>query len=221
MIECNNFIRLGKNEYKINTHFSVWIKFLIKSEKLSGEESDLKAFLLFLYEDIFIDKPKVLKMLISALLDNETLLSNQRLIETSVKSIMKPILDFAEHRQTDDKKDDNSEYRNPTEIFDFEKDWQYIDLAFLSYGIDLYNCNLHWWRFKWLLQAIMVDDFKDIVSYRALPYSSISKLSKSEQSYYKKKKEAYALKHENKLTADEYQEKMKNYILKRQKEISK
>lgn len=215
MIECNNFIRMGKSEYKINTHFSVWIEFLNISAELSAEKITLYDFLMFLRDKVFIDKPKTLTALIDAVKSGKAV--NQRLIDTALKSIMMPVFEFVQHKTGSNGKKDNPDKKS-VDIFDFEKDWQYIDLAFLSYGIDLYNCNLHWWRFKWLLQAAMLDDFRDIVGFRSLSYSSISKMSKGEQKYYKAKKEAYALSRAVEKTAAEHWADMRKHIEKRYKE---
>lgn len=40
-------------------------------------------------------------------------------------------------------------------VFDLRQDFEYVWSAFISeYGIDLAECNMHWWRFKALLSAL-------------------------------------------------------------------
>lgn len=44
---------------------------------------------------------------------------------------------------------------NGGRVFDLRQDFEYVWSAFISeYGIDLTECNIHWWRFKALLSAL-------------------------------------------------------------------
>lgn len=221
MIQGDESIRIGKKSYRINPNFDIWIKFLYQSEKLSAEEIELGDFLDFIYTDLFVEKPPMLKMLISAIQSEDLLIRNPKLAKAALKNIMTPIFRFAQHTDSTDKKEKSAEHKSRADVFDFEKDWKYIDLSFLSCGIDLYRYELHWWRFKWLLQAMILDSFKEIVRFRSIPSASLSKLSKSEREYYKSKKKAYALTHAVNKTADEHWADMRKYIANRYNEHEK
>lgn len=76
--------------------------------------------------------------------------------------------------------------------FDFDQDSEYIYSAFLeSYGIDLSQARIHWWKFKALFKALPENcQFCKIMYYRTV---DIDKVPKSQRKYYSEMKQRYAL----------------------------
>lgn len=71
-------------------------------------------------------------------------------------------------------------------IYDFESDEGLIAAAFQKeYGIDLYSCKMHWWRFLRLLEPIVSGvDFSEVVRCRAA--KNVPKEMKNHVSHVKK-----------------------------------
>lgn len=78
-------------------------------------------------------------------------------------------------------------------LFDFEKDFGYIYASFLSeYGIDLFDVDLHWHKFLYLLRALGDESvFKKIIGYRGADVSKIK--DKKLKAYIRRMKHLYAL----------------------------
>ena len=101
--------------------------------------------------------------------------------------------------------------------FSFAEDYGSIYAGFLEiYRIDLFREQLHWWAFRFLLDALPETTFfKRIVQIRTVKITS--KMSKSEREYYKKMKEIYALKQHGseRLSYQEYKDRMIHYVSQR------
>ncbi len=84
--------------------------------------------------------------------------------------------------------------RKSTLLFDFEKDFKYIYASFMSeYGIDLFESDLHWHKFLYLLSALGDESiFKRIIGYRGADLSRIK--DKRLKAYLRRMKHLYALK---------------------------
>lgn len=87
----------------------------------------------------------------------------------------------------------NTKQGERSQPYSFEYDWDYIYAAFLEqYGVDLYETELHWWKFKAMFAALNDKvKFSEIIGYRTVKIDS--KMSKSQKEFYKKMKKAYAL----------------------------
>ena len=87
----------------------------------------------------------------------------------------------------------NTNQRERSQPYSFEYDWDYIYAAFLEqYGVDLYETELHWWKFKAMFAALNDKvKFSEIIGYRTVKIDS--KMSKSQKEFYKKMKKVYAL----------------------------
>ena len=83
-------------------------------------------------------------------------------------------------------------------VFDFEVDANYIYSAFMSqYNIDLQDIGqLHWWKFKALLEGLKEDNkLSKIIEYRSMDLSKIK--DKEQRKFYKDMQKQYSLKKEN------------------------
>lgn len=83
-------------------------------------------------------------------------------------------------------------------LFDFEVDANYIYSAFMSqYNIDLQDIEqLHWWKFKALLEGLKEDNkLSKIIEYRSMDLSKIK--DKEQRKFYKDMQKQYSLKKEN------------------------
>lgn len=87
----------------------------------------------------------------------------------------------------------NTKQGERSQPYSFEYDWDYIYAAFLEqYGVDLYETELHWWKFKAMFSAFNDKvKFSEIIGYRTVKIDS--KMSKSQKEFYKKMKKVYAL----------------------------
>lgn len=83
--------------------------------------------------------------------------------------------------------------KNKKVLFDFEKDFGYIYASFMAeYGIDLYECDLHWHKFLHLLSALGDESiFKKIIFYRGCDLSKIK--DKTQKAFLRRMKHLYAL----------------------------
>ena len=97
--------------------------------------------------------------------------------------------------ESDTKKANATEEEAPRQklIYSFEHDADWIYAAFLeTYGIDLSECSMHWWKFKALLRALPeTAQFVKIMGYRSMKITDT--MSKKEKEYYRKMKKIYAL----------------------------
>ena len=87
-------------------------------------------------------------------------------------------------------------------ILSYEDDAEYIYSAFMSqYGIDLQDIeNLHWWKFKSLLDSLNEDNkISKIMGYRSVDLNKIK--DKEQRDFYKEKQKFYSL--DNKLSEED------------------
>ena len=77
--------------------------------------------------------------------------------------------------------------------FDFEYDADYIYSAFMhDYNIDLNTIDMHWWKFKALLNGLSEDNkLVKIMGYRSMDLSKIT--DKDEKARYKELQKIYAI----------------------------
>ena len=83
-------------------------------------------------------------------------------------------------------------------VFDFEVDANYIYSAFMSqYNIDLQDIEeLHWWKFKALLEGLKEDNkLSKIIEYRSVDLSKIK--DKEQRKFYKDMQKQYSLNKES------------------------
>ena len=106
--------------------------------------------------------------------------------------------------------------------YDFEQDSDALYTSFMvAYGIDLATADLHWWVFRKLMWGLPPETpFMQRVHYRM---ADISDMSKAEQKRYRKMKAAFALRRtaKEKLTLEERNQKMKDYVAKRLSEAQR
>lgn len=216
MIRCPDRITVGKASYRINTDFDVWLEFLKSAKDFSDGGLRLEGYIEFIHDSIFVDRPKTLAVLREGISEQPT-----KLEMYALKCVLEPCFDFA--KGYPEQKDSKGDGKKSKRVFDFEQDWKYIDLAFLKNGIDLYSAKLHWWRFLWLMQAVMSDELKEIIGFRSMPAAKLSKMTKSEKEYYNAKRAAYALTDDTQKaeTADEHWRNMRDYIAKRRNEAQR
>ncbi len=83
--------------------------------------------------------------------------------------------------------------KNTKKIYSFEKDAPFIFSAFRSqYGIDLFNTDMHWWKFKSLFDSIDENTtFGKIVRYRSINTDDIK--DKNKRNFIRKMKKLYSL----------------------------
>ena len=82
---------------------------------------------------------------------------------------------------------------NQKKLFDFEYDADLIYSAFVQqYKIDLYDTDLHWWKFKALFEGLSDDThFIKVVQYRGIDLSKIK--DKEQKKFYQNMKKTYKL----------------------------
>ena len=158
-------------EYEINTDFRISVLFslLMEDDELTEEQKVLQALSLY-YPVIPNDIGKAIEQI--------------KWFYSCGKSD-KPIGN--KKRKTNSKK-----------VFDFEADANYIYSAFMSqYRIDLQDIGqLHWWKFKALLEGLKEDNkLSKIIEYRSVDLSKIK--DKEQRKFYKDMQKQYSLKKEN------------------------
>lgn len=156
------------NWYPLNTDFRVWIKFeaLFEELKQKSEEAVVEACILCFKRE-----------------DGE----EYRLPETALEAIrmlfafycgMKDMseLEAKKKDETEDEEaDEEAEDNKQRQIYSYEHDGDYIYAAFVQqYGIDLTECNLHWWKFKALFAGLTsATKMREIMEIRATDVSKI------------------------------------------------
>ena len=155
---------IAGTEYKINTDYSVWLKFEML---LSDEVEDSKATLLDIKKLIFMLK-----------------IPPDRADEETTEQI----LWFYRCGKPEQKGSGSSK-----KIFDYDYDDGYICAAFMEqYHIDLNKANLHWWKFHALMLSLSENtEFVKILGYRAIEINS--KMSAAQKAFYQKMKKHYKL----------------------------
>ena len=159
-------ITIGDKRYTIATDYVAWLEFSkILEEKTTNEEAE--SILYRIAAPAIDDSVNPLELF-------------RALIEFFAGE------DFTAKANTSNKK--------YTKTYDFECDAQLIYAAFLqTYGIDLIeNKELHWWRFRALLNALTDDSqFIKVIGYRSIDISEIK--DKEQRKYYRVLKKKYEL----------------------------
>lgn len=164
-------VEIDGTEYEINTDFRISVLFslLMEDDELTEEQKVLQALSLY-YPVIPNDIGKAIEQI--------------KWFYSCGKSD-KPIGN--RKAKTSNKK-----------VFDFEVDANYIYSAFMSqYNIDLQDIGqLHWWKFKALLEGLKEDNkLSKIIEYRSMDLSKIK--DKEQRKFYKDMQKQYSLKKEN------------------------
>lgn len=164
-------VKINSTEYEINSDFrtSVLFSLLMEDDSLSEEDKVLQA----------------LNLYYPVIPDNLEEAIEQIKWFYSCGKLDKPIGN--KKAKTSNKK-----------IFDFEVDANYIYSAFMSqYNIDLQDIEqLHWWKFKALLEGLKEDNkLSKIIEYRTMDLSKIK--DKEQRKFYKDMQKQYSLKKEN------------------------
>lgn len=171
-------VLVKKVDLYFNTDYKVWIEYsnLILNDEIDKELKIFKSINL-----CYRDGIKILEYID---------------IETAFDYIMWFFL--CGKKNTDNDEDKKKDLKP---IYSFEEDWDYIYSAFYEcYNIDLFDIELHWWKFKSLFNSLSDDcQFSKILGFRAMTISS--KMSKEQKKYYRKMKRIYALK--DKTSAEE------------------
>lgn len=120
----------------------------------------------------------------------------------------------------DEKKDENKPTKRGKQAYSFSVDSEAIYADFSRfYNIDLTSENLHWWKFRALLAGLPNDSsFKERIYYRTC---ELKGLSKKEQSRIKEIRKEIEIKarEEIKLTLEQRNKQMIDYVSKRSKEL--
>ena len=165
-------VKIDSTEYEINSDFrtSVLFSLLIEDDNLSEEEKVLQALNLY-YPVVPDNSEKAIEQIkwfySCGKLDNP--IGNKKARAISKK------------------------------VFDFEVDANYIYSAFMSqYNIDLQDIEqLHWWKFKALLEGLKEDNkLSKIIEYRSVDLSKIK--DKEQRKFYKDMQKQYSLNKESK-----------------------
>lgn len=165
-------VKINGTEYDINSDFrtSVLFSLLMEDDELTEEQKVLQALNLY-YPVTPTDTDKAIE---------------QIKWFYSCGKLDKPIGN--KKAKTSNKK-----------IFDFEVDANYIYSAFMSqYNIDLQDIEqLHWWKFKALLEGLKEDNkLSKIIEYRSMDLSKIK--DKEQRKFYKDMQKQYSLNKESK-----------------------
>ena len=165
-------VKIDGTEYEINSDFrtSVLFSLLMEDDNLNEEEKVLQA--LNLYYPVVPDN--------------------------SEKAIEK-IKWFYSCGKLDNPIGNKKARASSKKVFDFEVDANYIYSAFMSqYNIDLQDIEeLHWWKFKALLEGLKEDNkLSKIIEYRSVDLSKIK--DKEQRKFYKDMQKQYSLNKESK-----------------------
>ena len=165
-------VKIDSTEYEINSDFrtSVLFSLLMEDDNLSKEEKVLQA--LNLYYPVVPDNS-----------------------EEAIKQIKW----FYSCGKLDNPIGNKKARTSSKKVFDFEVDANYIYSAFMSqYNIDLQDIEqLHWWKFKALLEGLKEDNkLSKIIEYRSVDLSKIK--DKEQRKFYKDMQKQYSLNKESK-----------------------
>lgn len=164
-------VKINGTEYDINSDFrtSVLFSLLMEDDSLNEEEKVLQA--LNLYYPVVPDN-----------------------LEEAIEQIKW----FYSCGKLDNPIGNKKARASSKKVFDFEVDANYIYSAFMSqYNIDLQDIGqLHWWKFKALLEGLKEDNkLSKIIEYRSMDLSKIK--DKEQRKFYKDMQKQYSLKKEN------------------------
>ena len=165
-------VKIDGTGYEINSDFrtSVLFSLLMEDDNLSEEEKVLQA--LNLYYPI---------------------------VPNNSEEAIEQIKWFYSCGKLDNPIGNNKRKANSKKVFDFEVDANYIYSAFMSqYNIDLQDIEqLHWWKFKALLEGLKEDNkLSKIIEYRSVDLSKVK--DKEQRKFYKDMQKQYSLNKESK-----------------------
>ena len=165
-------VKIDGTEYEINSDFrtSVLFSLLMEDDNLSEEEKVLQA--LNLYYPV---------------------------VPNNLEEAIEQIKWFYSCGKLDNPIGNKKVRASSKKVFDFEVDANYIYSAFMSqYNIDLQDIEeLHWWKFKALLEGLKEDNkLSKIIEYRSVDLSKIK--DKEQRKFYKDMQKQYSLNKESK-----------------------
>ena len=120
----------------------------------------------------------------------------------------------------EEKKDTPKSSTKAKRVYSFEVDAPSIYADFLRYyNIDLSNTNLHWWKFRELLAGLPTDSaFKERIYYRTCELKGLPKKEQKRIAAIRKEIEIKTVEKGEKLTLEERNKQMLDYVSKRSKE---
>ena len=165
-------VKIDGTEYEINSDFrtSVLFSLLMEDDNLNEEEKVLQA--LNLYYPV---------------------------VPNNLEEAIEQIKWFYSCGKLDNPIGNKKVRASSKKVFDFEVDANYIYSAFMSqYNIDLQDIEeLHWWKFKALLEGLKEDNkLSKIIEYRSVDLSKIK--DKEQRKFYKDMQKQYSLNKESK-----------------------
>ena len=163
LISYPRSVRIDGKDYAVNTDFSVWIE--IEQQFLKGEKGDGEGL------------ARALVLAFPVLPEN---------FEDAVGGLM-----WFYGGGCDGQDAATCEREAPA--YDLKEDFEYIRAGFLSeFGIDLLECDMHWWQFRKLLSCLGEScRFSQIVTFRRTDTSKIK--SPELRSFYQRMKKRYRL----------------------------
>lgn len=119
-----------------------------------------------------------------------------------------------------EKKDTPKSSTKTKRVYSFEIDAPSIYADFLRYyNIDLSNTSLHWWKFRELLAGLPTDSaFKERIYYRTCELKGLPKKEQKRIAAIRKEIEIKTAEKGGKLTLEERNKQMLDYVIKRSKE---
>lgn len=165
---------------EFNTDFRQWIKY--EELMLDDKSQDKEMLLVNIFDLCFKDGLKVLDYIDADIAINQILW-------------FFTLGGFTEKELPEAEEDDEEKVvkRKSKIIYSFIHDWGFIYSAFMQcYGIDLFDTELHWWKFKSLFDCLSEEtQFSKILGYRSIVINS--KMSKEEKKFYRNMKRIYGL----------------------------
>ena len=189
-------VEIGGASVKINSDFRVGVS--IETEMLQ-EHPDVEGLLKLFYSEE-IPSP----------------------IEEAAEQMIR-FYSHADDENEDGKEEKKAAVSSRKRLYDFSQDADALLSSFWqAYDIDLERDEIHWWKFRRLMFGLPADTpFMQRVHIRSV---DLSKVDKSQKSYYRRMKKIYALKqnvHREKMTAAEKEEVMKEKVRRRFEEAQK
>lgn len=174
---------------------NILIDLLPSSVKIDGTEYEINSdfrtsvlFSLLMEDDSLNEEQKVL----------QTVNLYYPVIPNNIGKAIEQIKWFYSCGKSDKPIGNKKRKTNSKKVFDFEVDANYIYSAFMSqYNIDLQDIGqLHWWKFKALLEGLKEDNkLSKIIEYRSMDLSKIK--DKEQRKFYKDMQKQYSLKKES------------------------
>ncbi len=165
---------------EFNIDFRKWIKY--EELMLDDENQDKETLLVNIFNICFKDGLQVLDYIEADIAINQILW-------------FFTLGGFAEKELPEVEEDDEEKVvkRKSKIIYSFIHDWGFIYSAFMQcYGLDLFETELHWWKFKSLFDCLSEEtQFSKILGYRSIVINS--KMSKEEKKFYRNMKRIYGL----------------------------